>query len=69
VHVLCDSALIRKASQKIDALAVMIDNERSTYERWLSEPQLIRVMIDTYFAEVHAVEAWGKLNLAARKCV
>ena len=61
-HWLSENRLARRASRKLDALAVMIHFERRTYEQWLSRPKVITELAHTYFTPVHESFAWGKWN-------
>jgi len=67
VHVICESQLVRRLWPKLDALATMIHYERATYERWLNQPQLIRVQLARYFQVETSVADWGKLMFVGRK--
>jgi hypothetical protein len=40
----------------------MIQFERRTYEQWLTQPDLIRNLANTYFSPVHESFEWGKWN-------
>jgi len=42
----------------------MIRHECTTYEQWLSQPELIRKMVRTHFVPVHESSASGKWNFA-----
>src|SRR6266481_9520466 len=42
VHAVSENPLARRLSNKMDALATMIQFERRTYEQWLTQPDLIR---------------------------
>jgi len=59
---LSENRLARRASQKLDAFAVMVHYERSTYEQWLRQPQVITKLAHTYFTPTHESFAWGKWN-------
>jgi hypothetical protein len=59
---LSENRLARRASQKLDALAVMVHYERGTYEQWLSQPQVITKLAHTHFTPMHESFAWGKWN-------
>jgi ubiquinone/menaquinone biosynthesis C-methylase UbiE len=69
VHFLCDRTLVRALWSKVDALAVMIEHERSTYEQWLAQPRLIEATLDRHFVPVRRVASWGKLRIVARRRV
>jgi ubiquinone/menaquinone biosynthesis C-methylase UbiE len=62
VHALSENPLARRLSNRIDALAVMIQFERRTYEQWLTQPELIRKVACSHFMPVHESFAWGKWN-------
>jgi ubiquinone/menaquinone biosynthesis C-methylase UbiE len=61
-HALSENPLARRVSNRIDALAVMIQFERRTYEQWLGQPELIRKIARSHFVPVHESLAWGKWN-------
>jgi len=67
VHGACGLLFARRLSPKLDALAVMIEHERVTYEQWLAQPAMIREQIDRRFATERRWEAWGKLSWVCRK--
>jgi hypothetical protein len=60
VHQLCFSPA-RRLSKKLDALATMIEQERVTYEAWLSQPNEILPLLEKYFVPKLSVKRWGKL--------
>jgi len=62
VHAVSGIPLARRLSNKMDALATMIQFERRTYEQWLSQPELIQRIARTHFVPVHESFAWGKWN-------
>ena len=62
VHASCNQALCRKISSKLDALAVMIQYERQTYERWLETPDLVMALFSKHFDARHVSIGWGKLS-------
>jgi ubiquinone/menaquinone biosynthesis C-methylase UbiE len=62
VHKLSENPVIRRVSNRMDALATMIQFERRTYEQWLSQPELIKQMARAHFVPVHESFAWGKWN-------
>lgn len=62
VHVICENPIVRRISPKLDALATMIENERTTYEQWLNQPQTITELARKYFSPVHESFEWGKWN-------
>jgi len=62
VHRVSENPLVRRLSNKMDALATMIDFERRTYEQWLSQPELVKKVARAHFVPVHESFAWGKWN-------
>ena len=66
VHRICRVPLARKLSQRVDALASMIDLERDTYERWLAEAVLIRTTIAARFDVEYESVGWGKITIVGR---
>jgi SAM-dependent methyltransferase len=62
VHWVSENPLARRLSNKMDALATMIQFERSTYEQWLTGPDLIRKVARAHFTPVHESFEWGKWN-------
>jgi len=62
VHAVSENPLARRLSNKLDALATMIQFERRTYKQWLTQPDLIRKLAHTYFTPVHESFQWGKWN-------
>jgi ubiquinone/menaquinone biosynthesis C-methylase UbiE len=62
VHALSENSMARRISNRIDALAVMIQFEHRTYEQWLTQPGLIRKLALAHFVSVHESFAWGKWN-------
>jgi SAM-dependent methyltransferase len=71
VHAFCNIPLARRAWDRLDALATMIDHERATYERWLSQGQSILNMVETHFDTDLKTIAWGKVSFVGRprRCV
>ena len=62
VHAMCGSRIARRFWPKLDALAAMIENERMTYEQWLSQPQLILASLNTFFPTTQRASRRGKFN-------
>ncbi len=62
VHAVCAFGLTRRVSTKIDALAVMIENERGTYEQWLHAPDAIRALLEKTFDRTKIETRWGKVT-------
>ena len=67
VHAACRVPLFRRRWRKLDALATMIELERSTYEDWLRRPRQILSAIEHLFEPSFLRVAWGKLTLVADK--
>lgn len=61
-HLVSDHPLMRRLSNRLDALATMTEHERPTYERWLSVPQVITGLAHAQFVTVQESFAWGKWN-------
>jgi SAM-dependent methyltransferase len=59
-HVVSRIALARRLSDKVDAFASMNENERDTYERWLSQPKVILRHVRERFEVIQESFAWGK---------
>jgi ubiquinone/menaquinone biosynthesis C-methylase UbiE len=62
VHAVSENSLARRLSNRLDALATMIQFERRTYEQWLGQPALIQKIARAHFVPVHESFAWGKWN-------
>src|SRR6267378_4793566 len=62
VHWVSENPLARRLSNKMDALATMIQFERPTYEQWLTGTDLIRKVARAHFTPVHESFEWGKWN-------
>jgi ubiquinone/menaquinone biosynthesis C-methylase UbiE len=65
-HAACKNAAARRLSNKVDALAVMIQHERRTYDQWLNQPNLIRQLVHKYFVPVQQAVAWGKWSFVGK---
>ena len=66
VHQASKNPLARRLSNKMDALATMIQFERRTYEQWLTQPESIRKIARAHFLPVHESFAWGKWNFLGK---
>jgi ubiquinone/menaquinone biosynthesis C-methylase UbiE len=66
VHAISENPLARRLSNRMDALATMIQFERRTYEQWLTQPDLIRKLAHAHFTPIHESFAWGKWNFVGR---
>jgi ubiquinone/menaquinone biosynthesis C-methylase UbiE len=62
VHAVSENRIARRLSNRLDALATMIQFERRTYEQWLGQPTLIQKIAHAHFVPVHESFAWGKWN-------
>jgi ubiquinone/menaquinone biosynthesis C-methylase UbiE len=62
VHSVSKNPLVRRLSNKMDALAAMIEFERPIYDQWLGQPELIKKIARAHFIPVHESFAWGKWN-------
>src|SRR5713226_1579313 len=62
VHTVSENPLARRVSNKMDALATMIQFERRTYEQWLGQPELIKNIARAHFLPLHESFTWGKWN-------
>ena len=67
VHRACRFKIARRMVPKLDALAVMIDNERKTYEQWLNQPEAIVQLFKQYFSTELYSAQWGKCLYVGRK--
>jgi ubiquinone/menaquinone biosynthesis C-methylase UbiE len=65
-HLACRNTVARRLSTKVDALAVMIEHERRTYEQWLSQPEMILKLVRKYFSAEQENIAWGKWSFVGR---
>jgi SAM-dependent methyltransferase len=66
VHAVSENPLARRLSNKLDALATMIQFERHTYDQWLARPDLITHIARKHFTPVHESFAWGKWNFVGQ---
>ena len=66
-HACCRKPFLRKIYPKLDALAVMIDHERATYEAWLAQPKLVRELADKHFDAVLDKASFGKWYYLGQK--
>jgi ubiquinone/menaquinone biosynthesis C-methylase UbiE len=62
VHRVSENPLACRLSNRMDALATMIQFERRTYEQWLGQPELIKKIARAHFVPIHESFAWGKWN-------
>lgn len=61
VHFITELRLVRKFYAKGDALAIMTEHERDTYEQWLGQPELILDAFNRHFQTERLKTRWGKL--------
>jgi ubiquinone/menaquinone biosynthesis C-methylase UbiE len=69
VHLACTSRGLRRALPKLEALAVMIEEERETYHRWLDAPDKLLGLITRYVAPDILWRRRGKLTVVGRPLV
>jgi SAM-dependent methyltransferase len=67
VHAACDLPILRRAWDRLDALAVMNKREKITYEQWLRQPKTIISLLEERFVTEKKIVAWGKLMYVGRK--
>lgn len=65
-HLLSENAMARRLSNRLDALAIMIEYERRTYEQWLTQPTLVSTIAHMHFEPVQESFAWGKWMFVGR---
>jgi ubiquinone/menaquinone biosynthesis C-methylase UbiE len=66
VHAVSENLMARRLSNKLDALATMIQFERRTYDQWLTQPELITQIARKHFVTAHESFAWGKWNFVGQ---
>ncbi|HEY6946495.1 MAG TPA: class I SAM-dependent methyltransferase [Candidatus Acidoferrum sp.] len=62
VHFVSEIRIVRLLSNRMDAFAIMVQNEIHTYTQWLAQPELIKKVARAHFVPVHESFAWGKWN-------
>jgi ubiquinone/menaquinone biosynthesis C-methylase UbiE len=67
VHWVTRRRLARRMSPKVDALAAMIEEERTTYEAWLSAPKPILGILKRGIVPLVLRHRWGKLVLVGER--
>tara|TARA_R110002095_G_scaffold64689_1_gene54470 strand:- start:8897 stop:9601 length:705 start_codon:yes stop_codon:yes gene_type:complete len=67
VHTVSEIKLFRKLWSKLDAFAIMTEQEITTYEQWLSQPEEILTLLNRYFHKEQQIVAYGKLMYVGRK--
>jgi ubiquinone/menaquinone biosynthesis C-methylase UbiE len=65
-HFISEIPLVRRLSNKMDALAVMTQHEIVTYEQWLSHPEMILKIMHSHFVPLKESFTWGKWRFAGR---
>lgn len=66
-HFVAKWRLARRAWDKIDASATMMEREAETYQRWLSQPQLVLDTLRKYFLPERCRIGWGKIEFLGRR--
>ena len=66
VHTICDAPRARRLSARVDALATMIECERSTYHAWLARKSEIAGLLRQHFSATLWVATFGKLLFVGR---
>jgi len=69
IHWISERPFVRTASKKLDALAVMTDRERVTYENWLANIPQLREEIMRSFEVEHDEITWTKWMFVGRSGV
>ena len=64
-HAITDFSAVRKLYAKGDALAIMTERERVTYDQWLGMPDVIHEIFERYFEIELWQTTWGKLAAVA----
>lgn len=67
VHAITFFPPARAAWGKLDALATMIEHERTTYEQWLGQPEVVLESLQRRFQVERCSMSWGKLRFVGRK--
>jgi ubiquinone/menaquinone biosynthesis C-methylase UbiE len=67
VHVATERRKLRRLWPKLDALGIMIDHERATYESWLGQPDAIRAIVTERLHTESESTALGKWSYVGRK--
>ena len=67
VHFACEVRLLRRLSGKLNSLAIMIENERETYENWLARPDQIIELLREYFPTGNLMKNFGKIRFIGRR--
>lgn len=67
VHWVGSFCVARRAWAKLDALETMTELERTTYEQWLRQPDLMLRCLEANFATEQKFIGWGKLMWVGRR--
>jgi len=67
VHWIGSFSTARRAWAKLDALETMTELERTTYEQWLRQPQMVLRCLEANFATERKFIGWGKLMWLGRR--
>ena len=67
VRALCAQTWLRRLWPRLDALAIMIEEEQVTYDAWLAEPGYIRESFAQHFAVEREMTAMGHWKVIGRK--
>ena len=67
VHFVGSIQVIRRMSPRMDAFMTMTEHERETYERWLSQPDVIMAILMSAFEPIRMEQRWGKLLFMGRR--
>ena len=67
VHLGCALSVVRRFSQRVTALATMIEHERPTYERWLSSPAMVKEVLLRWFEPERWQVSFGKLLFVGKR--
>ncbi|MBK9657918.1 MAG: class I SAM-dependent methyltransferase [Rhodanobacteraceae bacterium] len=67
VHAISEIKLVRRTLPKFDAFATMTEHERSTYEAWLHNPELVLQLLRKHFEPQHLRIRLGKLEFVGRR--
>jgi len=63
VHWVSRRPTVRRLSSKVDAFAIMVEEERVTYNRWLRAPEECLGIIHRYVQAQVVQQRWGKLTV------
>lgn len=66
VHFVSERSLARAMSRKLDAFAAMTDEERPTYERWLTRGEPSVEALTARFERILLRRRWGKVVFLGR---